>query len=165
KYFADPASGFKNSGQYRATVNNANNHGLDFWVLKDLMVNQGMSLGQAKKQAKAMGGPRPSSLAKPAVATRPPSTTHKPFDPAAPRPSTTAPRKPSTTHRPIDPAAPRKPSTTARSRPSTTHRPIDPAAPRKPSTTAGSRPSTTHGPIDPAAPKPSTTARKVKDKS
>jgi hypothetical protein len=53
-------------------VNNANNLGLDFWVLKDLMVNQGMSLGQAKKAAKSMEAPKPvtSTRAKPVISTR-----------------------------------------------------------------------------------------------
>ena len=101
KYFADPASGFKNSGQFRATVNNANNHGLDFWVLKDLMVNQGMSLGQAKKAAKGIDArpirkpvvtgtrQRPTTASRPTISARP-----KPVTSTRPRPVTSTRAKP-----------------------------------------------------------------------
>jgi hypothetical protein len=112
----DPASGFKNHGQFVAAVNQSNNHGLDFNVLKSLMVDGGLSLGQAKKQMKGMG-PRPSTTSKP-------STTSRRFVLARRRPTTTS--KPPTTSRP-DPARPR-PSMT--SKPSTTSRPFDPSGPK-----------------------------------
>ena len=88
RFFADPASGFKNSGQYRATVNNANNLGLDFWLLKDLMVNQGMSLGQAKKPAKAMDAGQAVRRGNATVVranTAKPSTTSPPTTSITPR--------------------------------------------------------------------------------
>jgi len=61
------ASGFKNLGQFVATVNVANNLGLDFNMLKGLMVNRGMSLGQAIQQAKAIEARRATSLANTAL--------------------------------------------------------------------------------------------------
>jgi hypothetical protein len=62
------ASGFKNLGQFVAAVNVSNNLGIDFLRLKGLMVNRGMSLGQAIQQAKAMEARRAASLANTAIA-------------------------------------------------------------------------------------------------
>lgn len=62
------AAGFKNLGQFVAAVNVSNNLGIDFVLLKSLMVNRGMSLGQAIQQAKAMEARRATSLANTAVA-------------------------------------------------------------------------------------------------
>ena len=61
------ASGFKNLGQFVAAVNVSNNLGIDFTMLKGLMVNRGMSLGQAIQQAKAIEARRATSLASAAV--------------------------------------------------------------------------------------------------
>jgi len=61
------ASGFKNLGQFVAAVNVSNNLGIDFTMLKGLMVNRGMSLGQAIQQAKAIEARRATSLANTAV--------------------------------------------------------------------------------------------------
>lgn len=44
------AADFKNQGQFIATVNNAYNHQISFTELKNLMVNEGLSLGQAKQR-------------------------------------------------------------------------------------------------------------------
>jgi hypothetical protein len=47
------AVGFKNLGQFVAAVNVSNNHGIDFFALKNLMVApNSMSLGQAMQQLK-----------------------------------------------------------------------------------------------------------------
>ena len=67
---ADPmaaAAGFNNLGQFMAAVNVSNNLGIDFNLLKGLMVNRGMSLGQAIQQAKAIDARRATSLANAAV--------------------------------------------------------------------------------------------------
>jgi hypothetical protein len=67
---ADPmaaSAGFKNLGQFVAAVNVSNNLGIDFNLLKGLMVNRGMSLGQAIQQAKAIEARRATSLANAAV--------------------------------------------------------------------------------------------------
>jgi hypothetical protein len=61
------AAGFKNLGQFVAAVNVSNNLGIDFTMLKGLMVNRGMSLGQAIQQAKAIEARRATSLASAAV--------------------------------------------------------------------------------------------------
>ena len=61
------ASGFKNLGQFVAAVNVSNNQGIDFNLLKGLMVNRGMSLGQAIQQAKAIEARRATSLANAAL--------------------------------------------------------------------------------------------------
>ena len=44
------AAGFRNQGQFIAAVNNSFNHQISFIELKNLMVNQGLSLGQAKQR-------------------------------------------------------------------------------------------------------------------
>lgn len=44
------AADFKNQGQFIAAVNNAYNHQISFTELKNLMVNQGLSLGEAKQR-------------------------------------------------------------------------------------------------------------------
>jgi hypothetical protein len=44
------AAGFRNQGQFIAAVNNAFNHQISFTELKNLMVNQGLSLGEAKQR-------------------------------------------------------------------------------------------------------------------
>jgi hypothetical protein len=44
------AADFKNQGQFIATVNQAYNHQISFTELKKLMVNEGLSLGQAKQR-------------------------------------------------------------------------------------------------------------------
>jgi hypothetical protein len=62
------AAGFKNLGQFVAAVNVSNNLGIDFDMLKTLMVRRGMSLGQAIQQAKAIEARRATSLANTAVA-------------------------------------------------------------------------------------------------
>lgn len=67
---ADPmaaAAGFKNLGQFVAAVNVSNNQGIDFNLLKGLMVNRGMSLGQAIQTAKAIEARRATSLANAAL--------------------------------------------------------------------------------------------------
>jgi len=61
------ASGFKNLGQFVAAVNVSNNQGIDFNLLKGLMVNRGMSLGQAIQQAKAIEARRATNLANAAL--------------------------------------------------------------------------------------------------
>ena len=62
------ASGFKNLGQFVAAVNVSNNLGIQFSMLKGLMVNRGMSLGQAIQQAKSIEARRATSLANVALA-------------------------------------------------------------------------------------------------
>jgi len=58
------ASGFRNLGQFVATVNVSNNLGLDFLRMKRLMTgSQQLSLGQAIQQAKAMDPTRATNLA------------------------------------------------------------------------------------------------------
>jgi hypothetical protein len=44
------AAGFRNQGQFIAAVNNSFNHQISFTELKNLMVNQGLSLGEAKQR-------------------------------------------------------------------------------------------------------------------
>jgi hypothetical protein len=44
------AAGFKNQGQFIAAVNNSFTHQISFTELKNLMVNQGLSLGEAKQR-------------------------------------------------------------------------------------------------------------------
>ena len=44
------AADFKNQGQFIAAVNNAYNHNISFTELKNLMVNEGLSLGEAKQR-------------------------------------------------------------------------------------------------------------------
>ena len=44
------AADFRNQGQFIAAVNNAYNHQISFTELKNLMVNQGLSLGEAKQR-------------------------------------------------------------------------------------------------------------------
>ena len=61
------ASGFKNLGQFVAAVNVSNNLGIDFNLLKRLMVGRGLSLGQAIQQAKAMDPPGATRIANQAV--------------------------------------------------------------------------------------------------
>ncbi len=46
------ALGFKNQGQFIAAVNVASNHGISFVDLKNSMVNDGLSLGQAIQKLK-----------------------------------------------------------------------------------------------------------------
>jgi hypothetical protein len=61
------ASGFKNLGQFVAAVNVSNNLGIDFNMLKRLMVGRGLSLGQAIQQAKAMDATGATRIANQAV--------------------------------------------------------------------------------------------------
>ena len=56
------AAGFRNLGQFNAAVNASYNHELPFAELKTRMVDQGMSLGQAVKEVRALpttARPRP----------------------------------------------------------------------------------------------------------
>ena len=48
------AAGFRNLGQFVAAVNSAYNHQISFTELKTRMVDQGMSLGQAVKEVRAL---------------------------------------------------------------------------------------------------------------
>ena len=48
------AAGFKNLGQFVAAVNSSYNHQISFTELKTRMVDQGMSLGQAVKEVRAL---------------------------------------------------------------------------------------------------------------
>jgi hypothetical protein len=61
------AAGFKNLGQFVAAVTVSNNQGIDFDMLKSLMVRRGLSLGQAIQQAKVIEARRATSLANAAV--------------------------------------------------------------------------------------------------
>jgi hypothetical protein len=61
------ASGFKNLGQFVAAVNVSNNLGIEFNLLKRLMVDRGLSLGQAIQQAKAMDAAGATRIANRAV--------------------------------------------------------------------------------------------------
>lgn len=61
------AAGFRNLGQFVAAVNISNNLGISFTLLKSLMVDRGMSLGQAIQQAKTLEAPRALSLANTAL--------------------------------------------------------------------------------------------------
>jgi hypothetical protein len=61
------ASGFKNLGQFVAAVNVSNNLGIDFNMLKRLIVDRGLSLGQAIQQAKAMDATGATRIANQAV--------------------------------------------------------------------------------------------------
>jgi len=48
------AAGFRNLGQFNAAVNASYNHQLSFAEIKTRMVDQGMSLGQAVKEVRAL---------------------------------------------------------------------------------------------------------------
>ena len=48
------AAGFRNLGQFNAAVNASYNHQLSFTEIKTRMVDQGMSLGQAVKEVRAL---------------------------------------------------------------------------------------------------------------
>lgn len=61
------ASGFKNLGQFVAAINVSNKLGVEFNVLKRLMVGQGLSLGQAIQQIKAMDAAGATRIANDAV--------------------------------------------------------------------------------------------------
>jgi len=54
------AYGFKNLGQFVAAVNNSYNHQIPFNKLKRKMVNEGMSLGQAKQSLQASSTTTPA---------------------------------------------------------------------------------------------------------
>jgi hypothetical protein len=61
------ASGFKNLGQFVAAVNVSNNLGIEFNMLKRLIVGDGLSLGQAIQQAKALDAAGATRIANQAV--------------------------------------------------------------------------------------------------
>ena len=61
------AAGFRNLGQFVAAVNVSNNLGIPFLQLKSLMVDRGMSLGQAIQQAKTLQASAATSVANAAV--------------------------------------------------------------------------------------------------
>lgn len=55
------AAGFRNLGQFNAAVNASYNHKLSFTELKIRMVDQGMSLGQAVKEVRALSTTTPTT--------------------------------------------------------------------------------------------------------
>ena len=61
------SAGFKNLGQFVAAVNVSNNLGIEFNILKRLIVGRGLSLGQAIQQAKAMDAAGATRIANQAV--------------------------------------------------------------------------------------------------
>jgi hypothetical protein len=136
------AGGFKNLGQFVAAVNVSNNLGIEFTVLKRLMVGQGYSLGQAIQQAKAMDAGQAVRLGNAAVIQ-----------------ANTEIAKPSTTSPPTT-------SVTPRGRPGNAT--VIPANSAKPSTTSPPTTSPRRRPgnatvVQANSDKPPTTSRKVKD--